>query len=285
MAGNLMETKSVPGLELPVLGLGTWKMMGHYGPELGLDSKNLDAIRVALEMGVTHIDTAERYAGGHAERIVGKAIKGFDRAKLFITSKVAVSLGHNEVMEACRKSLERLGTSYLDMYLVHWPTEEMDLKETMGAFSDLVDMGLVKRIGVSNFPVSLLKEAQKNARHRIVCNQVEYSLLAREKSWKISKMESEVIPYCQRNGIMIVAYSPFANGRVFKEDLPALDGICEKLGKTRAQVAVNWLLAKPGIVTIAKASSPGHWKDIMGSLGWRLSVEDSKKLDSMEGAR
>ncbi|MEY2671942.1 MAG: hypothetical protein RL687_359, partial [Candidatus Parcubacteria bacterium] len=192
------------GFEIPVYGLGTWQMGGRNERDLSNDDKaDIDAINTAVKEGIIHIDTAESYANGHSEEIIAQAIKenNINREDLFIVSKVSGSnQGYDGVMSACKKSLERLNTNYLDLYLLHQFPKDFSLEESMRALVELKDNGVVKNIGVSNFNIEHLKEAQSYSKYPIVCNQVHYNLRVRE----IEK--SGLLEYCQKNDIMIVAY-------------------------------------------------------------------------------
>lgn len=221
------------GFEMPVLGIGTSRMTGG--------SKDIDSIKAALELGYTHIDTAEIYDGGIAEQKVGEAIKNFDRTKLILTTKVAADhLSYDNVIKACKASLERLQTNFLDLYLIHWPNSSIPLKETMAAFDYLMEQGLIKNIGVSNFSVAELKEAQEHTQNLIVNNQIHYSISSQEPT------NLEALKHCQENNILITAYSPLNKG--FLNDNQLTD-LSEKYHKTPACIALNWLISQ-------KTSSP-----------------------------
>jgi diketogulonate reductase-like aldo/keto reductase len=275
-----MEHKTVAGLKLPVLGLGTWKMGGKQRSDSSRDSEEISAIKEAIKLGMTHIDTAEIYGDGHSEELVGQAIKEFDRKKLFITTKVSGGhLHYEDVLAACERSLRRLQTSYVDLYLIHWPNDAVPIKETMSAMNELVDKKLVRFIGLSNFNLSQMKEAQKHSKHKIIANQVEYNLVCRDDGQYCSKVESEVVPYCQEHDIFIVAYRPLANGTLAKPGSSILDELAKKYKKTQAQIAINWLISKKNVITIPKASNIAHLREDAGAIGWKLSGEDVERLD------
>src|SRR3990172_463896 len=203
----MMEYKTISGIKIPVLGIGTYGMSGEKKKGIDMpeypDEQQIAAIRAAIKLGMTHIDTAESYGNGHAEKLVAEAIKGFGREKLFITTKVMGSnLRHDEVISACKASLKRLNTEYADIYLIHWPNPNVPLKETMAAMDLLVEQNLVKHIGVSNLPVKDMEEAQRLSKNKIVANQIEYNLLVRDvrpSGLYTTNMESEILPYCQKN--------------------------------------------------------------------------------------
>lgn len=271
-----MEYKTfINGVRIPVIGIGTWEMGGTLTKNISEDEKNIKAIKEAIRLGMTHIDTAESYAAGHAEELVGKAIKSFNRKNLFITTKVSPEhLRFDQVLEAAETSLERLKANYIDLYLIHWPNPDIPLRETMRAFDFLIDKDIVRHIGVSNFSVQLLKEAQSYSKNKIVANQVEYNLLSR-------KPEKELLSFCQKEKIMLTAYQPLARGKLAKPGFDSLDELAKKYSKTQAQIALNWLISKPSVVVIPKSSSIEHLKENLGAIGWKMDKEDLKRLDRM----
>lgn len=268
-----MEYKNLTASEkIPVLGLGTWRMGGNGGPDYSQDKKYIGAIEYAIERGLTHLDTAEIYSGGHAEELISQAIKEIARKKLFITSKVwPTHLSYDNILKAYAASLSRLGTDYLDLYLIHWPNPLASMKNAMAAFDKLVDDGLVRHIGVSNFSVRQFKNAQDHAKHKLVCNQVKFSLRDRGP-------ERELLPFCARENVILTAYSPLAQGDLARGEKGALSTVAKKYGKTPVQVALRWLIEKPQVVTIPKASTASHIDEIVGALGWHLKEEDQQYL-------
>lgn len=277
-----MDYKDLPGgFRIPVLGLGTWKIGGGREPDYSKDDEEVEIIKQAILTGYTHIDTAEIYGGGHTEELVGTAITEFNRSKLFLTTKVSKeNLRYDDLISAAKSSLERLQTDYIDLYLIHAPNPSIPIKETMNAMDNLISEGLVKYVGVSNFTVSQLKEAQKYSNNKIVVNQIEYSLLTRNKGRYANNknMESETIPYCQKNDVIVMAERPVERGILLKPR-PVIDRLSEKYGKTRAQIVINWLISKKNIVTIPKSTDIEHLKENLGSIGWNLNDEDIKLLD------
>jgi len=194
-----MEYKSLTEeVKIPVLGIGTWGMGGEFSKDYSSDREDISALKTAISLGMTHIDTAELYANGHSEELVGQAIRNFNRNNLFITTKVwADHLKYNDLIRAAERSLKRMKINYIDLYLVHWPNPNVPLKETVRALDFLVDKGIAKFIGVSNFSLPLLKETQRYSKNKIVSNQVEYNLLERTP-------EKELLPYCQKEDIMLL---------------------------------------------------------------------------------
>ncbi|MDD4332748.1 MAG: aldo/keto reductase [Patescibacteria group bacterium] len=276
--------------QIPVIGLGTWGIGGFTETDSSKDTEAIQAIKDAIELGYSHIDTAELYGAGHTHELIGNAIKNLDRSKLIITSKVfKTNLKYNDVIASCKKSLEKLQTNYIDIYLIHAPNPEIPLEETMRAMNHLVGQGLVNYIGVSNFSVEQMQEAQKYFKNKIVANQIPYNLATRNVNLDRNtnnlgsciNMESEIIPYCQKNNIIIMAYRPIERGFLLKPNL-LLDGLSKKYGKTKAQISINWLVSKKNIITISKSINIDHLKENLGAIGWNLSPEDIKLLDEME---
>jgi len=247
------------GYEMPVLGLGTWELTGEECVEI---------VRRAVDAGYEHIDTAEAY-GNESE--IGGALEGADREKLFITSKVASeNLDKAGVLEACKGSLGRLRTDYLDLYLAHWPNDEISLAETVEGMRQLVEEGMVRSVGLSNFDVERIKKVLSIGGVQISNLQIEYHPFTRRT----------VLPeFCAREGITVTAYSPLARGRVFEN--ATLMGIAEKHDKSAAQVSLRWLVQKGNIV-IPKASSEEHLLGNMDIFDWELDEEDMESIDKIE---
>ncbi|MEI3004363.1 MAG: aldo/keto reductase [Victivallales bacterium] len=265
-----MKNKTLKcGFSMPVLGMGTWQMGGR----MERDSRNDDAgqiqaLKTGLDLGFNLIDTAESYADGKAEELVGEAIRGYDRGKLFLTSKVwKTHVAYDDVLRAAENSLKRLGTDYLDLYLYHQVNNEVPLKETMRAFDRLVSEKLVRHIGVSNFALERFKRAQACAEHKIVVNQIHYSLSVREP-------ESELLPWLQENDVMIQAWRPLRG----VPDCALLNELCAKYGKTKSQIALNWLIMQKNIVTITASSSARHIQDNLDAAAFEMAPSDVELL-------
>lgn len=240
------------------------------------DSEAIEALRLGLSLGMTHVDTAEMYGAGHSEEVVSKALENW-RKPVFIASKVSPShFAHDDLLRSARKSLDRLRVKQIDLYQLHWPNPRVPIAETMRAMEKLVRDGSIRYIGVSNFSVAQMKEAQAAlSKEEIVSNQVEYNLVDRA-------VEEEILPYCQREKLTLIAYSPLGQGRIARGrggSFKVLDEIAAKLGKTRSQVALNWLLQHESVVVIPKASDKKHVAENAGATGWKMSAEDSQELD------
>ena len=269
-----MEFKElVEGTRVSVLGLGTWGMGGSRTPDTTHDVEEMLALKTGIELGVTHIDTAEMYGGGHTEELVGEAIKPYDREKLFITTKVwTTNLRYKDLIASMKGSLKRLDVEYVDLYLVHWPNPDISLSETMRGLEHCVDEGYTRFIGVSNFSVSLLEEAQSYLKdNRLVANQVRYSLMEQTPRKKL-------LPYCQDNDVMLVAYRPLERGILTGSGHTVLDELAKRYEKTTSQLSLNWLISQEKVVAIPKTSNIKHLKQNLRAVGWRLSKDDFKRL-------
>lgn len=269
---NVPTKKLTNGFELPVYGIGLWEVGGRYEADTTKDNAEVEAIRAALEAGITHIDTAESYGHGHAEELLARAIEGYDRSKLIIATKVSAhNQGYEGVRQACEASLKRLGTDYIDLYLIHrYPMPGISIEETMRAMDELVDEGLVRHIGASNLSPRRFTEAQKHARHKLVCNQVHYNVQYREAEAR------GVLQQCLDTDTMLVAWRPLQKGSLL--DSPLLAELATKYNKTPAQVAINWLIAQTNVVTIAKTSNPTHLKENLGAINWTMESGDIERI-------
>ncbi len=220
-----LKTLGKSAVKVPAIGMGTWGIGGNVSSDNTSDAENVQAIRKGIQLGMYLIDTAEVYAGGHSEEVVGEAMKPLSREQVFIVSKVWQNhLHYADVINAAEGSLKRLKTDYLDLYLVHWPNPSVPLRETMRAMEELVERKLTRFIGVSNFDTELMEEARGYlSKNDIVVNQVEYNLLDRS-------IERDVLPYCIKEHILVMAYSPLARGRLSKDKF--LQEIGARYGKT-----------------------------------------------------
>ncbi len=271
-----MKYETVHGVSVPKIGFGTWRIGGDSYPDLKLDSASLTALRTALEVGYTHFDTAEGYANGHSEELVGRAIRETStaREKIFITTKVSPEhLHYDQVLRACESSLRRLRMDYVDLYLIHWPGRGTDYHETFRALNQLVREGKVKQLGVSNFNLKLLKQAQSLSETPILTDQVPYRLPDRKY------VENGVLEYCQQNDILLTAYSPvkFRNLPVNK----IMRAIAEVHSATSFQVALAWLVAQPHVITIPMSYNPQHIKENFEAAEIELTKEEFQTLSGL----
>ncbi|MBW4419319.1 MAG: aldo/keto reductase [Myxacorys californica WJT36-NPBG1] len=252
------------GATMPVLGQGTWGM----GERTKQRSQEIDALKFGIDLGMTLIDTAEMYGEGGAEEVVAEAIKG-QRSRLFLVSKV---YPHNATrrgtIQACDRSLKRLKTDYLDLYLLHW-RGSVPLSETFEALLELRQSGKIRDFGVSNFDQDDLVEARQFDHNLTATDQVLYNLSRRGIEW-------DVLPWCRQQGIPVMAYSPIEQGRLLKNK--AL-GAISRLNVTPAQVAISWLLHQENVVVIPKSSRRDRIQENYAALDITLSQADLAALD------
>ncbi|MDG7048753.1 MAG: aldo/keto reductase [Nitrososphaerota archaeon] len=263
------------GPDVSEVGMGTyydagWIAAARMGWLRGRQQK-IKAIKAGLDGGINLIDTAEIYG---SEPLVAEAIAGYDRRKIFLATKVwSNHLHRGPLIRSLNRSLERLKTDYVDLYQVHFPNRRVSISETMGAMEELVDQGKVRFIGVSNFSLERIIEA-KNAlkKHGLAAVQLSYSLANRD-------IEKDIIPYCEKEGIMLLAYYPLAHGRLAsaRGDVQEL---ARKYGKTMVQMALNWLISKPNVLPIPRASTEEHVTENLGASGWSMSDDDRASLEA-----
>ncbi|RZN61836.1 MAG: aldo/keto reductase [Methanonatronarchaeia archaeon] len=256
-----MFSKQASGVEVPVIGFGTYKLKGEEAEKPVLD---------ALDMGYRHIDTAEYYEN---EEYVGKAIdeSRVPREELFLVTKVwKTNLRFKDAKQACLNSLDKLNTDYLDLLLIHWPNPDIPLEETLDAFNDLKDDGYVDNIGVSNFDVNLLRQAIEYSDNPILTNQVEYNPY---------KNQRKLLEYCVQEDVLLTAYSPLAKGKVTENSV--LQEIGEKHNKTPAQITLRWLIEQENVITIPKASQKQHREENIDIFNFSLTEKDKKDINKI----
>ncbi len=231
------------GVLVPVVGQGTWEMEADRGAAIR-------ALRHGLDLGMTHVDTAEMYGSGRVEEIVGEAIAG-RRDEVFLATKVLPSNATRRgTVEACERSLRRLGTDHVDLYLLHYPSR-YPLRDTIAGFQELAEAGKIRFWGVSNFDADELEKAEAlGGTGSVACDQVLYHLQERS-------VEHEVLPVCERLGAALVAYSPFGQGK-FPSGNPVLQGLAEARGVTPGEIALAYLARHEAVFTIPKASRLEH---------------------------
>ena len=274
VGANAIATTTLPGgARVPVLGIGTWRM----GEDAARRRTEVAALRTAIELGMTVIDTAEMYADGGAERVVGEAMRG-RRDDVFLVSKFYPYNATRERMaKACERSLRRLGTDRIDLYLLHW-RGDVPLRETLAGFGDLIDAEKIRFAGVSNFDVSDSAElARLNAFQRVVANEVLYNLLRRGA-------ELELIPWWRQRRRAIIAYSPLEEGLLSHDEHHALASVAERHDATAAQVALAWVLREPGVIAIPKTARVARVEENRAAADIRLTRRDLDELDRSFGA-
>jgi diketogulonate reductase-like aldo/keto reductase len=262
------------GMKVSEIGLGTyydplWIATAFMGWLRGAEAK-VDAIRSGLEVGITLVDTAEIYC---SEPLVAKALERSRRDDVFLATKVSPNhLHRNDLVRSLEKSLRRLDVDYVDLYQVHWPHPRVPIRETMGAMEELVRAGKVRYVGVSNFDLEQIREANSALpKSQLSAVQLEYSLVNR-------RVEKEILPYCEANGIALLAYYPLGHGRLVSS--PKVDGVAMKYGKTRSQTALRWLTGKTVVFPIPRASKAAHVWENAGASGWELAPEDVTQLEA-----
>lgn len=270
-SASIVRTIPLPsGRPIPVLGQGTWLM----GQDPAKREDEIAALRLGVDLGIRLIDTAEMYGDGAAEELIGEAVAD-RRDELFLVSKVLPN--HATVrgtIDACVQSLTRLQTSYLDLYLLHW-RGDVPLGETLEGFRRLKHSGEILDYGVSNFDVDDMEEAVSLAGgDQIVTDQVLYNLKHRGIEW-------DLLPWCRKRGIPVMAYSPFEHSRSEQKgmlDHPIMKKIASRYDATPAQIALAWVLQQD-VVVIPKASKPKHVKENRAALELELNEDDLKELD------
>jgi diketogulonate reductase-like aldo/keto reductase len=271
--------------QIPAIGMGTWQI--ERTPK-----ESIEALHAGFDAGMKFVDTAETY---NNEELVGRALTGFD--DVFIATKVHPNNFHYaDVIKSCDQSLSRLGVKTIDLYQLHKPNKNIDIKETISAMEDLVRQGKVRYIGLSNFSVDEVKEVQAALKeNEIVSNQLKYNLLSRD-------IENSMMDFCKDNKITIIAFEPFAKGSIANDrgsksnellietdkryDKEAaqklnifLNEVGEKYDRNAMQLALNWIISKDNICAIPKASSSTHVLENSHSTDFVLSKEDYKKID------
>jgi diketogulonate reductase-like aldo/keto reductase len=247
------------GDELPAVGLGTWKLDGETVK---------DAVRAGLDAGYAHVDTAEGYRN---EAAIGEALAEYDREEVFLTSKVlAKNLNYESVLSSCRDSLERLGTEYLDLYLIHWPNPAISLRETLDAMATLHDDGLVRNVGVSNFSAYQLSCAHHISDVPIAVNQIEFHPLFQRP---------DLVDYCRETETVVEAAAPLARTAVFDELV--VQDLAERYDRSPAQVVLRWALERD-VVPLPKSSTPEHVRANFDLFEWSMDEDDLALLDDLD---
>jgi diketogulonate reductase-like aldo/keto reductase len=254
------------GVPVAVIGQGTWRM----GEDAARRRDEIAALRLGIELGMTHIDTAEMYGDGGAERVVAEAIAG-QRDRVFLASKVLPSnASHTGTVRACEASLRRLRTDHLDLYLLHWWSDRNPVEQTMQAMAELVARGLTRLVGVSNLDVDQMRRARAALSGLpLACNQVPYHLRDRA-------IEQDVLPYCERKRVAVVGYTPLARGGYMRGSVA---DIARRHGRTPRQVALNFLTRRPALFTIPKASHAAHVRENAGALDFTLTPAERRAID------
>src|SRR5438105_6349483 len=268
MTDSLPQVTLPNGERVPAFGQGTW----HMGDDRRRAAEEVAAVRLGIDLGMTLIDTAEMYGSGGAEEIVADAAQG-QRERLFIVSKVLpYNASQKGVIEACERSLRRLRTDRIDLYLLHW-RGDVPLRETIAGFAELLRMGKIRHAGVSNFDVGDLEElADRQDGVRVATDQVLYNLERRGIEW-------ELLGWCRRRHRPVMAYSPLEEGLLSHRDHPALARVAACHDPTAAQVSLAWLIRQTGVIAIPKARHAARVRENRGSVELRLTKRDLDELD------
>jgi len=264
----MRKTKLPCGVSLPVLGQGTWYM----GDEPNRRAEEIATLRLGIDLGMNLIDTAEMYGDGASEKLVGDAIAG-RRDEVFLVSKVLPSnASRSGTIAACERSLKRLGTDRIDLYLLHW-RGRTPFAETIAAFEALQNAGKIRHWGVSNMDVGDMSEiARASGGDAISTNQVLYNLKRRG-------IEYDLLPQAQARELPLMAYSPIEQGRL--TEYPEIEDIADKHGVTPAQIALAWVMRQQGVIAIPKASTLRHVQENRAALDVKLTAEDLAALDEV----
>lgn len=267
------KTIGVGNDKIPAIGQGAMGIGGYLKMNNSDDHFYLHRLKCCIDNGISLFDTAEVYGEGHSEYLVGKAIQG-QRDKMFISSKVAAEHLHfDDIINSANGSLKRLGTDYIDLYMLHWPNNKIPIVDSMGALSSLKQEGKIRYIGVSNFSLEELKEAQRNCDDRIDAIQLEYNLFERT-------VEQEILEYCEENNIIMMAYSPLNQGNICedKRKMRIFQEMSKKYDKTLAQMILNWLISHSPVVAIPTSKNCVHIGENASASDFDLSEEDVYKI-------
>lgn len=257
-----MDYVEVQGEEVPALGMGTWQLKGKECEE---------AVKTALEKGYRHIDTAQAYKN---EGRVGQAISDSDvpRDDIWLTTKVWKSnFNHDSVIRSVNESLEKLQTHYVDLLLIHWPSDEIPFEETIKAMENLVENGQVRNIGISNFTTDQMEKAKEVTDEDIFTNQVEYHPFLDQNA---------ILEKCREMDMMLTAYSPLARGEVMGNEV--LQNIAGKYDKSEAQVALRWLIQQENVAAIPKASTEDHLAQNFDIFDFSLTEDEINRIDELK---
>jgi len=255
------------GESVPAVGVGTWRISDY--------ARAGEALIRAVELGMNMVDTAEMYANGEAERLVGRVIRAVGRDNIFVVTKILPDRfsEQSKVLRALEASLKRLETSYVDLVLIHWPRAGTPIERQIQYLEAAVEAGMARYMGVSNFGVESLSRAMRaTKKHEIVANQVKYSVLDKQ-------IEKELLGFSIENQVLIQAYTPLEWGGVARNS--TVTRIAGKYGKTPVQVALNYLISRPMVAAIPKSERVERIEEFSGAMGWRLEKEDIEILEKI----
>ena len=278
-----MQTKS--GRPVHPIGIGTWNVSSHINPEnaaskykgvepvYGNEEAEIEGLRYSISKGQNHIDCAELYGGFYTDEVVGRAIAGLKREDLYIADKLwKTSVGEGQVRPAVNEMLRKLGTDYLDMLYIHAPWDGIDWPAAIPQIDQLIDEGVVRQFGVSNFTINDMEKARSLAKHPIAANQMEFNVLYKDE------VNQEFRDYCEENSILIVAYQPLRRQEVLQDK--TIQEIATAHNATPAQIALAWLISLKAL-PIPKAINKQHIDENLGALNIKLSQEELEILDDL----
>lgn len=271
-----MEHKNLGKTQILIsaIGQGTIGAGSHSSATPERIRKRIEVILAGIEEGITFLDTGEDYEEGHAEEILGRAVKG-TRKEVFISTKFKpVNNTYAGVLKAAEMSLRRLGTDYIDLYQMHWPNPQVALSETLEAMLKLVEHGKVRFIGVSNVTYQQLKDARQLSSDKLVSLQTEYNLFNRD-------VEKDILPYCKNEGLTLIAYSPFSRWKLSlrSHEKAILEGICRKYAVSIPQVILNWLIAHKNVNALTQTMSLEHIRENGRAVNFTMDEEDIEKIE------
>jgi diketogulonate reductase-like aldo/keto reductase len=275
---NIPKLQLRNGNYIPRLGLGTWLVGGAMkrNPEND-DTGQIKAIKYAIEAGFSWIRTAQNYAEGHCEELVGRAISGFDREQLFISEAINqnFALSKEMLIEEAKKSLARMRTDYFDLFMIGAINPDIPIKEIADGMMQLLDTGLARNIGVSNYRLEELKFIDSYTDGKIVYDEMHYNLIIREP-----EITGE-LKYCRENNIVLSAYRPLQLGQLSRPGIEILDQMAAKYGKSQSQIALKWLIQKDGVAAIVKTfdDKEQHTEEDLAIFDWALEARDVVELD------
>ncbi len=269
-------------VDITKIGLGTWLLGGDVKENPNNDDeKDINAIIYALKSGINHIDTSESYSGGKSEKLIGEAIKNFDRDKLFIATKVREwNLTYDNIISSCCNSLKRLQTDYVDLFYIHKQNKDVNIKSVCEALNYLLAKGLIKNVGLSNVGIETIQKYNKYLTKKIYAVQNQYNLICRESQKK------GVIDYCRENNIKFICWRPVLlsypgvkDPMYNKDTYPILDNIAKKYNVSNIQVVAKWLLQQDNVYIVFKSNNCEHIKEILETNKFCLSDDDWNELN------
>lgn len=267
---------------LSKIGLGTWLLGGDIKENINNNDENdINAIKYAINNGINHIDTSESYSGGKSEKLVGQAIKSFDRKKIFVATKVREwNLSYDDIILSCLNSLERLQTNYVDLYYIHKQNKSFNVKDICQALNFLLKKGLIKNVGLSNVSIKTIKEYNKYLIKKVYAVQNQYNLVCRESKKK------GIIEYCQKNNIKFICWRPLLlsypnckNPMYKKGTYPILDYLAKKYKVSNVQIVAKWILQQDNIYMVFKSNNCKHIREILDTDKFKLSDEEWNELN------